>query len=51
MNTESGGHALGPLPSDIVEAMVQCFGRAFHYKDAVASFLLACEVPEGGAIR
>lgn len=34
-----------PLPYDIVEAMVQCFGKCFHYKDALASFFLAAEVP------
>jgi hypothetical protein len=34
-----------PLPYDITEAMIQCFGKCFHYKDAMASFLLAAEVP------
>jgi len=27
--------------------MVQCFGRAFHYKDAMASFLISSGVPFG----
>ena len=30
-----------PVPYDILEAMVQCFGRAFHYKDGVATFFLS----------
>jgi hypothetical protein len=33
-----------PVPYDILEAMVQCFGRAFHYKDIVSSFFLSCGV-------
>ena len=32
------------LPYDITEAMVQCFGRSFHYKDGVASFMLSAGV-------
>jgi hypothetical protein len=32
------------LPYDITEAMVQCFGRSFHYKDNVASFMLSAGV-------
>src|SRR5437016_13734793 len=27
-------------PYEIVEAMIQCFGRSFHYKDVMTSFLL-----------
>lgn len=34
-----------PIPYDILEAMVQCFGQAFHYKDGMTSFLISCEVP------
>ncbi len=30
---------MDPLPYDITEAIVQCFGRCFHYKDGVAAFL------------
>ena len=30
-----------PVPYDILEAMVQCFGKAFHYKDGVATFFLS----------
>jgi len=33
-----------PVPYDILEAMVQCFGKAFHYKDGVATFFLSHEV-------
>lgn len=32
------------LPYDITESMVQCFGRSFHYKDAVVSFMLTAGV-------
>jgi len=32
------------LPYDVTETMVQCFGKCFHYKDGVASFLLAAGV-------
>ncbi len=28
-----------PLPYDVIEAMVQCFGKSFHYKDPVAAFM------------
>ena len=34
-----------PLPYEILEAMIQCFGRSFHYKDRMAGFLYNCEVP------
>ncbi|MCI0625396.1 MAG: restriction endonuclease [Acidobacteria bacterium] len=33
------------LPYEILEAMIQCFGRCFHYKDRMAAFLNNCEVP------
>lgn len=32
---------MDPLPYEVIEAMIQCFGRSFHYKDPMASFLLA----------
>lgn len=35
------------LPYEILEAMVQCFGRCFHYKDNVDTFFLSCEVSRG----
>jgi restriction endonuclease Mrr len=37
---------MSPLPYDVLEAMVQCFGRCFHYKDGMASFLLSAGVPK-----
>lgn len=36
---------MNSLPYDIIEAMIQCFGRCFHYKDGVTSFLVAAGVP------
>ena len=36
---------MAPLPYEIIQAMIQCFGRAFHYKDNLAAFFLSCEVP------
>ncbi len=33
-----------PLPFEILDAMIQCFGRAFHYKDPMASFLIGTGV-------
>jgi hypothetical protein len=33
------------LPYDIHEAMVQCFGRCFYYKDKVAAFMRSSGVP------
>lgn len=35
---------MNPLPYEILVAMVQCFGLAFHYKDGVSSFFLSCGV-------
>jgi len=32
------------LSHEIVEAMVQCFGKAFHYKDVVESFFISSNV-------
>ena len=32
------------LPYDITEAMVQCFGKCFHYKDRMEAFLRAAGV-------
>jgi hypothetical protein len=32
------------LPYEITEAMIQCFGKAFHLKDAMASFLIQAGV-------
>lgn len=33
------------LPYEILEQMIQCFGKCFHYKDPVASFMLSSDVP------
>lgn len=32
------------VPYEILEAMVQCFGRAFHYKDGMEAFLSNCGI-------
>lgn len=32
------------MPFEILDAMIQCFGRAFHYKDPMASFLIGAGV-------
>ncbi|MBA2528233.1 MAG: restriction endonuclease [Pyrinomonadaceae bacterium] len=32
------------VPYEILEAMVQCFGRAFHFKDGMEAFLVSCGV-------
>jgi hypothetical protein len=32
------------LPYEIIEAMIQCFGRCFHYKDLMASLLASSGV-------
>ena len=33
------------LPYDIYEALVQCFGKCFYYKDKVAAFMISAGVP------
>jgi hypothetical protein len=35
---------MDPVPYEILELMVQCFGRAFYYKDPMESFLQSCGV-------
>jgi len=32
------------LPYEILQAMIQCFGKAFHYKDNLTAFFLSCGV-------
>jgi restriction endonuclease len=32
------------VPYEIIEAMIQCFGRCFHYKDLMASLLMSAGV-------
>lgn len=41
-----GETGLTPLSHDILQAMVQCFGRSFHYKDVVESFLVTAGVEQ-----
>lgn len=36
---------MNQLPYEIIEQMIQCFGKCFHYKDPLASFMRASEVP------
>lgn len=31
-----------PIPFEILEQIIQCFGRSFHYKDTLASFIISC---------
>jgi hypothetical protein len=35
-----------PMPYDILEAMVQSFGKCFHFKDGMAAFLATATVPQ-----
>jgi len=37
---------MSQIPYEILEAMIQCFGRSFHFKDRMAAFLANCEVPK-----
>lgn len=39
------------MPYDVTEAMIQCFGRCFHYKDKMEAFLRAAGLPAGVAQR
>jgi hypothetical protein len=41
------------LPHEINNQIIQCFGRCFHYKDTVESFLISAGVPKtiGGRYR
>src|SRR5262245_34649382 len=36
---------MDPLPYEIIEAMVQVFGRSFHFKDNMSAFLTTAGVP------
>ena len=40
-----------PVPYKILEAMVQCFGRCFHYKDPMEAFLVSAGVPKALAVK
>lgn len=35
-----------PVPYDVLEAMVQCFGKCFHYKDPMEAFLVSAGIPK-----
>ncbi len=39
------------LPFEIIDAMIQCFGRSFHFKDTVETFLLSSGVNRSIAIK
>lgn len=39
------------LPYEITQAMIQCFGKCFHYKDKMEAFLRAAGVPTDIAQR
>lgn len=34
------------IPFEIEQQVIQCFGKCFHYKETVASFMRSCGVPE-----
>lgn len=36
---------MNKISFEIIEQMIQCFGRCFHYKDPVASFMRQSDVP------
>ena len=42
---------MNPIPYPVLEAMVQCFGRCFWYKDNMAAFLQGCGVSQALANR
>lgn len=33
-----------PIPFEIIDQLVQCFGKCFHYKDTLTSFLITCGI-------
>ncbi|MET1106227.1 restriction endonuclease [Enterococcus faecium] len=37
---------MSSVPFEIQQQAIECFGRCFHYKNTMASFLRSCEVPE-----
>lgn len=37
---------MSQLPYEILEDMIQCFGKAFHHKDRMAAFLANCDIPK-----
>jgi hypothetical protein len=43
-NISTTSSMMDPVPYEILELMVQCFGKAFYYKDPMESFLLSSGV-------
>ncbi len=41
-----GVYVVRPLPYELTQAVIQCFGKCFHFKDSVASFMIGCQVPK-----
>ncbi|MGV3598978.1 MAG: restriction endonuclease [Bacteroidota bacterium] len=39
------------IPFEVVSQMIQCFGKSFHYKDTVISFLVNCGIEKHIAIK
>lgn len=40
-----------PIRFDIIEQTIQCFGKCFHYKDTLSSFLIACGIDQRLALK
>lgn len=40
-----------PIPFDIREQLIQCFGKCFHYKDTLVAFLVTCGLENRIAIK
>jgi len=42
---------MNPIPYEIIEALIQCFGRCFHWKNNMESFLISAGVDRALAAR
>lgn len=40
-----------PIRFDIIEQPIQCFGKCFHYKDTLSTFLIACGIDQRLALK
>lgn len=40
-----------PIPFEIIEQLIQCFGKCFHFKDTLSSFLIACGIEQRLALK
>lgn len=40
-----------PIPFEVIEQMIQCFGKCFHFKDTLVSFLVACGLEQRLAMK